>query len=73
MPIDFGLMNVHTAGTLTVHYTSLRYHPRCWLFMRFTGVGQQGKVRPSLTNEVEADKLFQVFEAFRFDSQVGFL
>ena len=41
--------------------------------MRFTGVGQQGKVRPSLTNEVEAHKLFPVFEAFRFDSQVGFL
>ena len=41
--------------------------------MRFTGVGQQGKVRPTLTNEVEFDKLFLVFEAFRFDSQVGFL
>ena len=40
--------------------------------MRFTDVGQQGKVRPSLTNEVEADKLFPVFEVFRFDSQVGF-
>ena len=45
--------------------------------MRFTGVptgvGQQGKVRPSLTNEVEADTLFPVVEAVRFDSQVGFL
>ena len=43
------------------------------LFMRFTDVGQQGRVRPSLTNEVEADKLFPVSEVFRFDSQVGFL
>ena len=43
------------------------------LFMRFTDVGQQGKVRPSLKNEVEADKLFPVFEVFRFYSQVGFL
>ena len=25
------------------------------------GVGQQGKVRPSLASEVEADKLFLVF------------
>ena len=41
--------------------------------MRFTDVGQQGKVRPSLTNEVEADKLFPAFEVFRSDSQVGFL
>ena len=44
--------------------------------MRFTGVptgvGRQGKVRPSLTNEVEADTSFSVFEAFRFDSQVSF-
>ena len=42
------------------------------LFMRFTDVGQQGKVRLSLTNEIEADKLFPVFEVFRYDSQVGF-
>ena len=28
---------------------------------------------PSLTNEVEADTLFPVVEAFRLDSQVGFL
>ena len=41
--------------------------------MRFTDVGQQGNVRPSVTNEVEADNLFPVFEIFRFDSQVGFL
>ena len=41
--------------------------------MRFTDVGQQGKVRPSLRNEVEADKLFPVFEVFRFYNQVGFL
>ena len=40
--------------------------------MRFTDVGQQGKVRPSLKNEVEADKLFPVFEVSRFYSQVGF-
>ena len=40
--------------------------------MCYTGVGRHGKVRPSLTNEVEADKLFPVFEVFRFDSQVGF-
>ena len=40
--------------------------------MRFTDVGQQGKVRPSLTNEVEADKLFPASEVFRSDSQVGF-
>ena len=31
-----------------------------------------GQVRPSLANEVEAYKLFPVFEVFRFDSQVGF-
>ena len=41
--------------------------------MHFTDVGQQAKVRPSLKNEVEADKLFPVFEVFRFKSQVGFL
>ena len=67
-------MNVHIAGTLIVHYTcsiSLTYVDR--LFRRFTDVGQQGKVRPSLRNEVEADKLFPVFEVFRFYSQVGFL
>ena len=44
-----------------------------WLFMCFTGVGQQGKIRPSLTSEVEANKLFPVSEVFRFNSQVGFL
>ena len=69
MPIDSGLMNVHTAGTLYLfgitHVDGL--------FMRFTGVEQQGKVRLSLTNEAGADKLLLVFEAFRFDSQVGFL
>ena len=27
----------------------------------------------TITNEVETDKLFPVFEVFRFDSQVGFL
>ena len=41
--------------------------------MRFTDVGQQGKVRPSLTNEVEADKLFPASEVLRSDGQVGFL
>ena len=71
MPIYFGLMNVHTAGTLTLHLFDITHVDR--LFMRFSDVGQQGKVRPSLTNEVEADKLFPVFEVFRFDSQVGFL
>ena len=40
--------------------------------MRFTGAGQQDKVRPSLTSEVETDKLFKVFEVFRFNSKVGF-
>ena len=79
MPIYFGLMNIHTAGTLTVHYITCILHYLFdithvdRLFMRFTDVGQQGKVRPSLTNEVEADKLFPAFEVFRFDSQVGFL
>ena len=43
------------------------------LFMRFIGVGQQGKVRPSFTNEIKANKLISVFEVFRFDSQEGFL
>ena len=56
-------MNVDIAGTLTVH----------GLFMCFTGVGQQVKVGPSLKSETEANKLFPVFEAFRFDSQAGLL
>ena len=43
------------------------------LFMRLIGVGQRDKVRPSLTNETEADKLFPVFEVVRFVSQAGFL
>ena len=43
------------------------------LFTRFIGVGQQGKVSSSLTNEIDADKLIPVSEVFRFDSQVGFL
>ena len=72
MPVYSGLMNVHTAGMLTVHYTC-SISPMSILFIRFTDVGQQGKVRPSLKNEVEADKLFPVFEVFRFYSQVGFL
>ena len=42
------------------------------LFMHFTDVGHQGKVRPRLANEVEVYKLFPVSEVFRFDSQVGF-
>ena len=41
--------------------------------MCFIGVEQRGKVRPSRTNEIEADKLIPVSEAFRSDSQVGFL
>ena len=71
MPVCFGLMNVHTAGLLTLYLFDITNVDR--LFMRFTDVGQQGKVRPSLKNEVEADKLFPVFEVFRFYSQVGFL
>ena len=73
MPVYFGLINVHIAGTLTAHYTCSIITHVDRLFMRFTDVGQQGKVRPSLTNEVEADKLFPVFEVLRLDSQVGFL
>ena len=65
-------MNVHTAGTQTVHYT-YSIAPTLIDCLCFTDVEQQGKVRPSLTNEVEADKLFPVFEVFRFDSQVSFL
>ena len=71
MPIYFRLMNVHTAGTLAVHYTCSIITHVDKLFMRFIRVGQQGKVRPGLTNEIEADKLIPVFEVFRFDSQVG--
>ena len=71
--LNFRLMNIHTAGMLTVHYTLVRFTHVDRLFMRFTDVGQQDKVRPSLSNEVEADKLFPVFEVFRFHSQVGFL
>ena len=67
MPIYFGLMDIHTDCTL--YLFDITHVDR--LFMRFTDVGQQGKVRPSLTNE--ADKLFPVFKVFRFDSQVGFL
>ena len=73
MPIYFGLTNIHAAGTLTVHYTFVRFTHVDRLFMGFTDVGQQDKVRPSLMNEVEAEKLFPVFEVFRFHSQVGFL
>ena len=65
MPIYFRLMNVHTTGTLTVHYTCSIIVDK--LFMCFIGVGQQGKVWPGLTNEIEADKLIPVFEVFRFD------
>ena len=66
-------MNVHTAGTLTIHYTcSISRTSIDCLYMHFTDVGHQGKVRPGLANEVEAYKLFPVFEVFRFDSQVGF-
>ena len=74
MPVYYGLMNVHTAGMLAdclLYLFNITHVNR--LFMRFTDVGQQGKVWPRLTDEVEADKLFSVFEVFRFDSQVGFL
>ena len=71
MPIYFRLTNIHAAGTLTAHYTLVRFTHINRLFMRFTDVRQQDKVRPSLTNEVEADKLFPVFKVFRFHSQVG--
>ena len=74
MPVYFGLMNVHTAGTLIVYYTcSISHTSIDCSCMRFIDVGQQGKVRPSLRNEVEADKLLPVFQVFRFYSQVGFL
>ena len=76
MPIYSGLTNIRTALERRLYIILVRYHHVDGLFMRFTGVptgiGRQGKVRPSLTNEVEADRLFPVFEAFRFDSQVGF-
>ena len=75
MPIYFGVMNVHTTGTLTVHYTCSMSPTSidCLCVSLMSDVGQQGKVRPSLTNDVKADKLFPVSEVFRFDSQVGFL
>ena len=77
MPVYFGLMNVHTAGMLTVHYTCsispTSIDCSCVSLMLPVNVRQQGKVRPSLKNEVEAEKLFPVFEVFRFYSQVGFL
>ena len=69
MPVYFGLMNWNADCTL--YLFDITYVDR--LFMRFTDVGQQGKVRPSLKNEVEADKLFPVFEVFRFYSHVVFL
>ena len=66
-------MKVHTAGTLTVHYTCLisptSINYLC-ISLRLNNKAELGKV---LMNEVEADKLFSVFEVFRFDSQVGFL
>ena len=72
MPIYFGLMNVPHSwnADCTLYLFDITDVNR--LFMRFTDVGQ-GRVRPSLRNEVEADKLVPVFEVFRFDSQVGFL
>ena len=77
MAIYIVLMNVHTAGTLTVHYTYLispmSIDCLCILLILGNKAKTGPKVRPSLTNEVEADKLFPVFEIFRFDSQVGFL
>ena len=77
MPIYIGLMNVHTAGTLAVHYTysisPTSIDCLCVSLMLDNKAKTGPKVRPSLTNEVEADKLFPVFEVFRFDSQVGFL
>ena len=54
----------------TLHLFDITHADR--LFMHFTDVGHQGKVRPTLANDVEAYKLFPVFEVFRFDSQVGF-
>ena len=68
-------MNVHTAGTLTVHYTCSISPTLISLYVSLVLDNKplQGKVRSILTNEVEADKLFPVFEVFRFDSQVGFL
>ena len=71
MPIYFGLMNVHTAGTLTVHDSDTLIDCLCISLMLDNKA--KGKVRPSLTNEIEADMLFPVFEVFRFDSQVGLL
>ena len=75
MPIYFGLMNVHTAGTLTIHYTSsispMSIDCLC-ISLMLDIKAKLGQVRPSFTNEVEAHKLFPVFEVFRFDTQVGF-
>ena len=76
MPVYFGLMNVHTAGMLTVHYTcsiSPTSIDCSCVSLMLDNKAKLGKVRPSLKNEVEADKLFPVFEVFRFYSQVGFL
>ena len=73
MPIYFELMNVHTAGTLTIHDIT---HPTlidCLCISLMLDIkAKLGQVRPSLANEVEAYKLFPVFEVFRFDSQVDF-
>ena len=69
MPIESGLMNVYTAGTLTVHYIRPSVSPTLMDCLCVSLVLDNKAT--SLTNEVEADKLFPVFEAFRFDSHHG--
>ena len=68
MPIHFGLTNVHTAGTLTIHYICLISPTSidCLCISLMLDIKLKlGQVRPSLANEVEAYKLFPVFEVFR--------
>ena len=76
MPVYFGLMNIHKAGTLIVYYTCPISHMSIdcsCVSLMLDNKAKLGKVRPSLRNEVEAEKLLPVFEVFRFYSQVGFL
>ena len=69
MPIYFGLINVHTAGTLTVHYacsispTSIDCLCVSLMLDNKAKLGQVSGM----------NKLFPVFEVFRLDSQIGFL
>ena len=70
MPIYFGLMNVHRAGTLTIHVHYTTHIDRLFvcISLMLDIKAKLDQVRQGLVNEVEAYKLFPVFEVFRYDS-----